>query len=79
MNPLPENPNRFTLRVTGMPDKVIEVPVSDQYQLQAEDFGRAIRRKAKLVYGPADAVKNMQIIEAFFRAEKSNKWEKVKK
>ena len=79
VNPLPENPNRFTLRVTGMPDKVIEVPVSDQYQLQAEDFGRAIRRKAKLAYGPADAVKNMQIIEAFFRAEKSNKWEKVKK
>ena len=55
------------------------MPVSDQYQLQAEDFGRAIRRKAKLAYGPADAVKNMQIIEAFFRAEKSNKWEKVKK
>lgn len=52
-------------------------PVSDQYRLQAESFGRHVRAKKKLVWGVDDAIKNMKIIDAFFKSEKSNKWEKV--
>ncbi|MFN0192519.1 MAG: Gfo/Idh/MocA family protein [Aestuariivirga sp.] len=55
----------------------IEVPVADQYQLQAEAFSRAIRGEEPLGWGTADAIMNMKIIDAFFRSEKSKKWEKV--
>ena len=78
VNASPDHPNRFTVNVAGKKPKVIEMPVVDQYQLQAEDFGRAIRKKSKAPYDVADAIKNMQIIDAFFRSEKSGKWELVK-
>jgi len=79
VNAPPDQPNRFTVSVTGKKPKVVEMPVVDQYQLQAEDFGRAIRKKTKAPYDVADAVHNMKILDAFFRAESSGKWEKVKK
>jgi len=78
VNAPPDQPNRFTVSVTGKKPKVVEMPVVDQYQLQAEDFGRAIRKKTKAPYDVADAVHNMKILDAFFRAESSGKWEKVK-
>ncbi len=53
-----------------------ELSVSDQYQKQAEAFGRAIRKKEKLVWGVDDAVANMKVIDAYFRSEKSKRWEK---
>ena len=79
VNAPPDQPNRFTVSVTGKKPKIVEMPVVDQYQLQAEDFGRAIRKKTKAPYDVADAVQNMNILDAFFRAESSGKWEKVKK
>ena len=50
--------------------------LSDQYQLQAEAFGRVIRKKQKPFWGVEDAIQNMKIIDALFRSEKSGKWEK---
>ncbi len=79
VNAPPDQPNVYTIKVTGKKPKRIEMPVTDQYQLQAEDFGRAIRKKTSAPYGVADAVQNMAILDAFFRAESSGKWEKVKK
>ena len=79
VNAPPDQPNRFTVSVAGKKPKIVEMPVVDQYQLQAEDFGRAIRKKTKAPYDVADAVQNMNILDAFFRAESSGKWEKVKK
>jgi predicted dehydrogenase len=76
-NAPPDQPNRYF--VQGMDMNVgewVELPVSDQYQLQAEAFGRVIRKKQKPVWGVADAIQNMKIIDAFFRSEKSKKWEK---
>ncbi len=55
----------------------ISFPVSDQYQLQAEAFGRAIRSKKKPAWGVEDAIQNMKTIDALFKSEKSKKWEKV--
>jgi predicted dehydrogenase len=78
VNASPDHPNRFTVNVTGKKSKTYEMPVVDQYQLQAEDFGKAIRNKTKAPYGVDDAIINMKVIDAFFRSEKSGKWEKVK-
>jgi predicted dehydrogenase len=76
-NAPPDTPNRYFLQ--GMDMNVgewTELPVSDQYQLQAEAFGRAIRKKQKPQWGVEDAIQNMKILDAFFRSEKSRKWEK---
>ena len=76
-NAPPDQPNRIFVQGMEMNvGKSYEFPVSDQYQLQAEAFGRVIRKKEKSVYGIADAIQNMKIIDAFFRSEKSKKWEK---
>jgi predicted dehydrogenase len=77
-NAPPDQPNRMFVQGSDMNvGKWHSFKVSDQYQLQAEAFGRAIRKEEKLEFGVADAVVNMQIIDAFFRSEKTRKWEKV--
>ena len=53
------------------------VPESDQYQLQGEVFSRAVRGEIELPYGVEDAVRNMRVIDALFRSEKSGRWEQV--
>jgi predicted dehydrogenase len=76
-NAPPDKPNRYFLQ--GMEMNVgewTELPVSDQYQLQAEAFGRVIAKKQKPFWGVEDAIQNMKILDAFFRSEKSGKWEK---
>lgn len=78
-NAPPEEPNRIF--VQGMDMNVgewISLPVSDQYQLEAEAFGRVIRKKEKHVWGVEDAIMNMKIIDALFKSGKSGKFEKVK-
>lgn len=77
-NAPPDEPNRYFVQGMVMNEgKIHELPVSDQYQLQAEAFNRVIRKKKKADYGVKDAIQNMKIIDAFFRSEKSGKWEKV--
>ena len=53
------------------------VAPSDQYMLQGEAFSRAIRGEIELPYGVEDAVRNMRIIDALFRSERSGHWEEV--
>lgn len=77
-NAPPDQPNRIF--VQGMDMNVgewVSLPVSDQYMLEAEAFGRAIRKEEKLVWGVDDAIQSMKILDAFFKAGKSGKWEKV--
>lgn len=77
-NAPPDKPNRYFVQGMAMNEgKMHELPVSDQYQLQAEAFNRVIRGKEKPAYGVKDAIQSMRIIDAFFRSEKSRKWEKV--
>jgi predicted dehydrogenase len=76
-NAPPDRPNRYF--VQGMEMNVgewAELPVSDQYQLQAEAFGRVIRKKQRPFWGVEDAIQNMRILDALFRSEKSRKWER---
>jgi predicted dehydrogenase len=76
-NAPPDRPNRYFLQGMQMNEgQWTELPVSDQYQLQAEAFGRIIRGKQKHVWGVEDAILNMSIIDAYFRSEKSGRWEK---
>jgi len=77
-NAPPDKPNRVFVQGSEMNVGTWhEYPVSDQYMLQAEAFGQAIRSKKKPAWGVDDAIKNMKIIDAFFKSEKSKKWEKV--
>lgn len=77
-NAPPDKPNRYFVQGMVMNEgKTHQLPVSDQYQLQAEAFGRVIRGQEKEAYGIKDAIQNMKILDAFFRSEKSRKWEKV--
>lgn len=57
--------------------RTIEFPPSDQYQLQGEAFSRAIRGGAPLAYGIDDAVMNMRILDALYRAGQTGLWEAV--
>ena len=76
-NAPPDKPNRYFVQGMQMNEGTwYELPVADQYQLQAEAFGRVIRKVEKPKYGVEDAIQNMKIIDAFFRSAKSGKWEK---
>jgi predicted dehydrogenase len=58
----------------GRSARAIEIPVVDQYQLQAEAFSRAIREAAPRVFGLGDALMNMQILDALRQSETSSTW-----
>jgi predicted dehydrogenase len=51
------------------------IPPVDQYAEEADAFARAVLGEAPLPYGIDDAVKNMRIIDAIFRSERSGRWE----
>ena len=50
---------------------------ADQYELQIERFSEAIRTGGQPPTPPEDALKNMGVLDALFRSEKSGNWEKV--
>lgn len=77
-NAPPDQPNRiFVQGETMNVGEWHSFPVSDQYMLQAEAFGRALRKEEKLGWGVDDAITNMKVIDALFKAGRSGKWEKV--
>lgn len=76
-NAPPDRPNRYFVQAMAMNEGVwTELPVSDQYQLQAEAFGRVIRGRQKPVWAVEDAIQNMRILDAFLRSEKTGRWQK---
>jgi predicted dehydrogenase len=77
-NAPPDKPNRIFVQGMKMNEgKWITYPVSDQYMKQAEAFGRAIRKEEKNAWAVEDAIVNMKVIDAFFKAGKTGKWAKV--
>lgn len=54
----------------------IEIPVCDQYTLQGDAVAAAVRGDRSLEWGIEDAVQNMRVIDALFRSEASNNWER---
>jgi len=55
---------------------VEEIPTCDQYTIQGDAFSRAIREDSEVPVPLEDALGNMKVIDAIFRAAKSGKWEK---
>ena len=74
-NAPPTSPNVATLFLDGKAPERMEFPVHDQYGLQGRDFSRVVRGLDKPLYGVADAIQNMKIIDAFFRSETSGAFE----
>ena len=52
------------------------IPPADQYTIQGDAFSRAIRENTEVPVPLEDAIANMAVIEAVFRAAESGKWEK---
>jgi predicted dehydrogenase len=52
------------------------IPVCDQYTIQGDAFSRAIREGGEVPVPLEDAIANMAVIEAVFRAAESRRWEK---
>ncbi len=52
------------------------IPTCDQYTEQGDAFSRAIREGSEVPVPLEDAIANMAVIEAVFRAGESGKWEK---
>ena len=65
--------------VMGATPKVEELPVVDQYTIQGDEFSRAIRGEREVPVPLEDAIKNMAVIEAIFKAAKSGRWETPEK
>jgi predicted dehydrogenase len=61
----------------GFSARTVELPPADQYQLQGEAFSRAVRGEQPLVYGVDDAVMNMRILDALYKAGDTGLWENV--
>jgi predicted dehydrogenase len=51
------------------------LPPCDQYMLQGEAFSRAVRGELALPYGLDDAARNMRIIDALLRSERTGTWQ----
>jgi predicted dehydrogenase len=54
--------------------KVEEFPVADQYTLQGDGFSRVVRGEETLEFPIEDAVQNMRVIDATFRAAQTATW-----
>jgi predicted dehydrogenase len=77
-NAPPDKPTRLFVQGMQMNEGTWHsFPVSDQYQLQAESFGRVIRNKEKLTWGIDDAITNMRILDALFKSGKNGRFEEV--
>ena len=55
--------------------ETVTFPVCDQYTIQGDLFSRAVRGQGEVPVSIDDAVRNMAVIDALFRSEKSGRWE----
>ncbi|HTN52338.1 MAG TPA: Gfo/Idh/MocA family oxidoreductase [Anaeromyxobacter sp.] len=53
------------------------LPPCDQYALEGDAFSRAVRGELPLPYGVEDAIRNMRLLDALFRSERSGRWEEA--
>jgi predicted dehydrogenase len=66
----------FVGDLMGGAPKVEEFPIVDQYTIQGDEFSRAIRGEREVPVPLEDAISNMAVIEAIFRAGESGRWER---
>jgi predicted dehydrogenase len=79
-NAPPDRPTRLFIDdgrdVFGGGIRIETIPVCDQYTVQGDAFSRAIREGREVPVPLEDAIANMAVIEAVFRAGESGKWER---
>jgi predicted dehydrogenase len=80
-NAPPDRPTRIFLDDGSQPGggaaEAISFDAVDQYTLQGDHFAQAIRQGTPLAFPLEDAVANMKVIDAVFRAADSGRWETV--
>jgi len=78
-NTIPDQVSRLRIDdgrdLNGSGITVEEFPACDQYMLQGDLFSRAIREHGQPPVPLEDALLNMAVIEALFRAAETGKWE----
>jgi predicted dehydrogenase len=78
-NAPPDRPNRILIDsgrdLIGGGSRSEEFAVCDQYTLQGDAFSRAVLGEAPLEFALEDAVLNMRVIDALFRAAERGSWE----
>src|ERR1700676_1007330 len=62
--------------VGGAGIKVETIPACDQYTIQGDIFSKAILENGQVPVPLEDAIANMAVIDAIFRAAESGRWEK---
>ena len=62
--------------VGGAGIKVQTIPACDQYTIQGDVFSKAILEDGQVPVPLEDAIANMAVIDAIFRAAESGRWEK---
>jgi predicted dehydrogenase len=60
--------------LTGESAETIEIPVSDQYEIQGSRFSQAIRENRAQDIPLEDAVNNMSVIDAVFHSAATGQW-----
>lgn len=78
-NAPPDRPTRIVVDsgadLFGGGARVEEFPACDQYTLQGDAFSRAVRGESALEFPIEDAILNMRVIDALFRAAERGSWE----
>lgn len=72
-----DQPNEIHIHhgdITGHQVEVIQLPISDQYTKQADDFSMAILEGKEVPVSLESAFQNTKILEAIFQAAKENRW-----
>jgi predicted dehydrogenase len=81
VNAPPDRPCRIFVEdgsdLSGGSRQTITFEACDQYTIQADRFSEAVRGDASPAYPLEDSVRNMQVIDAVFRAALSGRWETV--
>jgi predicted dehydrogenase len=80
-NAPPDRPCRILIDdgrdVFGGGIRIETIPVCDQYTVQGDAFSMAIREGGEVPVPLEDAIGNMAVIEAVFRAGESGRWERI--
>jgi len=63
------------MAIYGGKMEIEQIPTCDQYTIQGDAFSRAIRENTAVPVPLEDALGNMKVIDAIFRASKSGRWE----
>jgi predicted dehydrogenase len=79
INAPPDRPTRIMIDdgadLFGGSARIEEFAVCDQFTIQCDSFSRAVRGEAALEFPIEDAIDNMRVIDAIFRAAESGVFE----